>query len=172
MTMKKYMLMACLTLLLALGSTGMVSCKNTPSDTNDEKVESQQEESSEDNSLIADADSEEPEVDAEDVEDLSNIQEYAGEDEVWTSLGGLYSFIGDEPESIVGLDVDVEDDTKCTLLIGEESYKGRIENGTGRITAYDSKGDVVFVGAVYAGGNLLKGQLRGKPVRYEGACGL
>ena len=93
------------------------------------------------------------------------------ESEVWPYLGGTYAF-GDSDHYYV-VDVSLEDDTKCTLSMGEGlTLEGTIDRDTGFITGIDSVGDVAFKGALYAGGNLLKGTLYGKPFRAEGLCGL
>ena len=117
-----------------------------------------------------------PDADEADFDDEEEVEMTAEEreryeNEVWPYLGGTYAF-GDS-DHYYAVDVSLDDDTKCTLYMGEElTLQGTIDRDTGFITAIDSVGDVAFKGAVYAGGNLLKGTLYGKPFRAEGLCGL
>ena len=94
----------------------------------------------------------------------------AYENEVWTALGGTYMF--SDGETMAVLDVVIEDDTRAKLTIGDEEFYATIDENTGLILAFDDENHQIFDGFVYAGGNLLKGELRGKPVRYDGMGGL
>ncbi len=50
-------------------------------------------------------------------------------------------------------------------------YPVTIDYKTGNIKAYDDDGNLVFDGYCTKGGNMLRGKLRGKDVKFEGACG-
>ena len=96
----------------------------------------------------------------------------AYENEVWTHLGGTYGFVGEGYEW-VALETGLgEDDEKWLSLGGEEEmYPVTIDYKTGNIKAYDDDGNLVFDGYCTKGGNMLRGKLRGKDVKFEGACG-
>lgn len=101
----------------------------------------------------------------------------AEEGEVWPHLGGTYAFgDGDGHNVIVDVDLDdcqnEEEVLRCTLTIADEAFAGTIDTHTGCITCRDNNGNEVFQGYMFNGGNLLRGCLNGKPVRYEGLCGL
>ncbi len=108
--------------------------------------------------------------DEEEVE-MTPEEREAYENEVWPYLGGTYAFRNGE--QYCALDVSLDEENRATLSIGEDvSIYCTIDPKTGFITGVDDEGKEVFRGAVYAGGNLLKGTLYGKPICYEGLCGL
>ena len=154
-----------LAMALILGGASMVGCTN--------KATNGENNGDSDSVTVTETDSttlSTTESDAEECEEDSTSQDSAYENEVWPYLGGTYAF-GDEDGDYAYLEVDLEDDSNCTLSIKGKNYKGKIAED-GRITAYTGSGQVAFVGYVYAGGNLLKGKLFGKDIRYNGLCGL
>lgn len=90
------------------------------------------------------------------------------ENEVWTALGGTYCFFGDGEQYAV--DFPVGEDRSCvTLYIRGEEYQAEVNRDNGLITAYDDNRKEVFRGAIYAGGNLLKGTYRGEQIKVWGS---
>ena len=105
-------------------------------------------------------------------EDMSQKASDAYENEVWPHLGGTYSF-GDANGGMVVLDVGINEDEGTNFLcVGEGKYSATIDPETALITAFDENGKKVFEGYVTKGGNMLKGTLFGKKVKFEGLCGL
>ena len=107
-------------------------------------------------------------VEDEDDADNSDIADFeeAYENEVWMDLGGTYFFFGDH--SVI-LDVFSEDDTKAKLTIDDEEFIATIDEMTGEINVYDDKkNETVFSGFVTAGGNMISGTFRGKPIKAQG----
>ncbi len=105
-------------------------------------------------------------------EDLSQKASDAYENEVWPHLSGTYSF-GDANGGIVVLDVGINEDKGTNFLrVGEREYSATIDPKTALITAFDENGKKVFEGYATKGGNMLKGTLFGKKVKFEGLCGL
>ena len=147
-------------------------------DEDEELVEDEFDEDDEDDEDIdtrEDVDDEEEDVDEDedfDEDDMMTPEELeAYENEVWKSLGGTYAF--SDGETYCAVDVSLDDDTKCKIYMGSDvNLHGTIDPETGFITGVDDDGKVAFKGAVYAGGNLLKGTLYGKPVRFNGMGGL
>ena len=114
---------------------------------------------------------EETDMNGED-EDLSQKASDSYENEVWPHLGGTYSF-GDANGGMVVLDVGINEDEGTNFLcVGEGKYSATIDPETALITAFDENGKKVFEGYVTKGGNMLKGTLFGKKVKFEGLCGL
>ena len=103
-------------------------------------------------------------------EDMSQTDAY--ENEVWPHLGGTYSF-GDADGGMVVLDVGINEDEGTNFLyVGEGKYSATIDPKTALVTAFDENGKKVFEGYVTKGGNMLRGTLFGKKVKFEGLCGL
>ena len=103
-------------------------------------------------------------------EDMSQTEAY--EYEVWPHLGGTYSF-GDADGGMVVLDVGINEDEGTNFLyVGEGKYSATIDPKTALVTAFDENGKKVFEGYVTKGGNMLRGTLFGKKVKFEGLCGL
>ena len=70
---------------------------------------------------------------------------------------------------IVGIN---EDEGTNFLYVGEGKYSATIDPKTALVTAFDENGKKVFEGYVTKGGNMLRGTLFGKKVKFEGLCGL
>ena len=135
--------------LLGMVVLGACSDKKTSKnvDLNDEDEELVEDEDDADNSDIADFDE-------------------ADEDGVWMDLGCTYFFFGDH--SVI-LDVFSEDDSKAKLTIDDEEFIATIDEMTGEINVYDDKkNETVFSGFVTAGGNMISGTFRGKPIKAQG----
>ena len=94
----------------------------------------------------------------------------AYEKRAWKHMGGLYTFVGGK-SGIVGFNAGVGDESQYLSIDGEE-LPATVNPKTGRITAFDKKGNLVFDGYLTNGGNRLEGRYRGRKVKYEGACGL
>ena len=156
-----------------LGLLTMGSCKDKKekkAETETEQVEEQEDSNAEEQTATLDETADEDDMDAE--TELTPEQLEAYENEVWTSLGGLYGFVGEGYEW-VGLETGIsEDDEKWLSLSGEDdNYPVTIDYKTGNIKAYDDDGNLVFEGYCTKGGNMLRGKLWGKDVKFEGACG-
>ena len=107
-------------------------------------------------------DSEEPIADSdEDSDDWEN--------EVWTCFGGTYFFFGDGQSYVVDFPLGQDVTTNATLAFGDEELEADVNAKTGLITACDAQGKEVFRGAIYAGGNLLKGTYRGQHIEVWGS---
>ena len=157
-----------------LGLLTMGSCKDKKekkAETETEQVEEQEDSNAEEQTATLDETADEDDMDAE--TELTPEQLEAYENEVWTSLGGLYGFVGEGYEW-VGLETGIsEDDEKWLSLSGEDdNYPVTIDYKTGNIKAYDDDGNLVFDGYCTKGGNMLRGKLRGRDVKFEGACGM
>ena len=115
------------------------------------------------------AEKEKTDMDGEN-EDMSQTDAY--ENEVWPHLGGTYSF-GDADGRMVVLDVGINEDEGTNFLyVGEGKYSATIDPKTALVTAFDENGKKIFEGYVTKGGNMLRGTLFGKKVKFEGLCGL
>ena len=91
------------------------------------------------------------------------------ENEVWTTFGGTYFFFGDGQQYAVEFPLGEDVITWATLYVGDEELQADVNAKTGLITACDEDGKEVFRGAIYAGGNLLKGTYRGKHIEVWGS---
>lgn len=91
------------------------------------------------------------------------------ENEVWTCFGGTYFFFGDGQSYVVDFPLGQDVTTTATLAFGDEELEADVNAKTGLITACDDQGKEVFRGAIYAGGNLLKGTYRGKHIEVWGS---
>ena len=91
------------------------------------------------------------------------------ENEVWTAFGGTYFFFGDGEQYIVDFPLGEDVIHSATLAFGDEELTADVNPKTGLITACDEEGKEVFRGAIYAGGNLLKGTYRGKQIKVWGS---
>lgn len=155
--------------LLGMVVLGACSDKKTSKnvDLNDEDEELVEDEDDADNSDIAafDETDEDGDMDEED-RPMTPEEQEAYENEVWMDLGGTYFFFGDH--SVI-LDVFSEDDTKAKLTIDDEEFIATIDEMTGEINVYDDKkNETVFSGFVTAGGNMISGTFRGKPIKAQG----
>ncbi|MBQ0047243.1 MAG: hypothetical protein KBT33_06970 [Prevotellaceae bacterium] len=113
---------------------------------------------------IEDEDSLQAEEAAE--EDAMDI-EYATEEDgdVWTLISGTYFFWDSEnSQSITVSSFKGEN----SMTMGEDEYSITIDN-SGEIVARNDNGKVVFYGAMYDGGNTLRGVLKGKKVAFYGS---
>jgi hypothetical protein len=90
------------------------------------------------------------------------------ENEVWTYFGGTYIFFGDGDQYSVDFPLGEDEHHWATLYIRGEEFKADVNPKTGLITACDDDGKEVFRGAIYAGGNLLKGTYRGEQIKVWG----
>ena len=106
------------------------------------------------------AETSEEQIDEEDSNDWEN--------EVWTALGGTYCFFGDGRQYAVEFPLE-ENKTSATLYFGEEELEASLNPQTGLLVACDDEGNEVFRGAIYAGGNLLKGTYRGRHLEVWGS---
>lgn len=91
------------------------------------------------------------------------------ENEVWTCFAGTYFFFGDGQSYVVDFPLGQDVTTTATLAFGDEELEADVNAKTGLITACDDQGKEVFRGAIYAGGNLLKGTYRGKHIEVWGS---
>ena len=91
------------------------------------------------------------------------------ENEVWTCFGGTYFFFGDGQSYVVDFPLGQDVTTTATLAFGDEELQADVNAKTGLITACDAQGKEVFRGAIYAGGNLLKGTYRGQHIEVWGS---
>lgn len=171
LTMKK------LTWLMGLALLGMVvlgACsdkkvsKNVELDDEDEELVEDEDDA--DDSNIADFDEAADDDEDMDEEDrpMTPEEQEIYENEVWMDLGGTYFFYGD-PTVILDVSLDQDsnpdEDTRAKLSIGDEEFRAFISNMTGQILAYDDDDHVVFDGFVTAGGNMIRGTFRGKPIK-------
>lgn len=113
---------------------------------------------------IEDEDSLQAEEAAE--EDAMDI-EYATEEDgdVWTLISGTYFFW--DSENARGIYVNT-DEHHISIGDDDEVYAITIDN-SGEIVARDDNDKVVFYGAMYDGGNTLRGVLKGKKVAFYGS---
>ena len=107
-------------------------------------------------------------IDEEEPFEESDEEGDGWENEVWTAFGGTYIFFGDGEQYAVDFPLG-EDKESATLYIRGEEYEANVNPKTGLITACDDKGNEVFRGAIYAGGNLLKGTYRGEHIEVWGS---
>lgn len=160
--------------LAMLGLLTMGSCqdkKEKKTETKAEQAEEQKESEDEGQTATFDEPADEPVDDEIDEEaELTPEQLEAYENEVWKSLGGLYGFVGEGYEWI-GLETGISEDDEKWLSLAGEQYPVKIDYETGLIRAYDDSGKLVFEGYCTKGGNMLRGKLWGKDVKFEGACG-
>ena len=165
--------------LMGLALLGMVvlgacsdkkASKNT--DLNDKDEELVEDEDDADDSNIADFDKDEEVFDEEDMDEedspMTPEEQEAYENEVWMDLGGTYFFYGN-PTVILDVSLDQDsnpdEDTRAMLSVGGEEFRALISNMTGQILAYDDDDNMVFDGFVTAGGNMIRGTFRGKPIK-------
>jgi hypothetical protein len=139
------------------------ACNEKKAGTNTEVAEEadslvQTQENNEVDSLVAETSEEQ--IDEEDSNDWEN--------EVWTTLGGTYCFFGDGRQYAVEFPLE-ENKTSATLYFGEEELEASLNPQTGLLVACDDEGNEVFRGAIYAGGNLLKGTYRGRHLEVWGS---
>ena len=122
-----------------------------------------------DDEYDAEADNDEDAPDADVLADGDDVDGDASwEEEVWTTFGGTYFFWSDGG-SIV-LDFPLMDEVRpVKFTYGDDEYEATVNEETGLIIATDDDGNEVFRGAVYAGGNLLKGTYKGEEVKAWGA---
>ena len=116
-------------------------------------------------------DSTKAEILEEDDEPIAESDEEGNdwENEVWTCFGGTYFFFGDGQSYVVDFPLGQDVTTTATLAFGDEELQADVNAKTGLITASDAQGKEVFRGAIYAGGNLLKGTYRGKHIEVWGS---
>ena len=156
------------------------ACDNKKNANNAAPIDDEEEElavAAPDTKPDAEPDADEADFDDEEEVELTAEERERYENEVWPYLGGTYAFgDGDGHNVIVDVDLDdcqnEEEVLRCTLTIADEAFAGTIDTHTGCITCRDNNGNEVFQGYMFNGGNLLRGCLNGKPVRYEGLCGL
>lgn len=91
-------------------------------------------------------------------------------EEVWTHLSGMYAFTNGT--NYFSIEFDGPDDIIVRASVDDEDCTGDYDKKTHLITLRNQQGEVIFTGKIYRGGNLLKGTLRGKPVKAENPCGL
>ena len=85
------------------------------------------------------------------------------EGEVWADIGGTYPYSrGDTVIIVTSLG------RESSVNINGEDFKAAIDAVTGRINAMDDDGKLVFSGFMYNGATVLKGNLRGDSIRFEG----
>lgn len=161
--------------LVALGLMTMGSCQEkkvnkTEVDAEEETEQAEEGKDGEDMDEKTAEFNEADETDMDEEVELTPEQLEAYENEVWTSLGGLYGFVGEGYEWI-GLETGISEDDEKWLSLAGEQYPVKIDYKTGLIRAYDDSGKLVFEGYCTMGGNMLRGKLWGKDVKFEGACG-
>lgn len=174
-TLQRYIWSLGLATLMVVALSACDSKKNAnnaaPTDAEDEELVEADPAADPATEPAAAIDDDEADYDDEEEYEMTAEERERYENEVWPYLGGTYAF--GNGDRYYAVEVSLDDNTKCTLHMGEDlTLDGTIDRETGFITATDSVGDVAFKGAVYAGGNLLKGTLYGKPFRAEGLCGL
>ncbi len=91
-------------------------------------------------------------------------------EQVWTHLGGTYVF--SNGTNYFSIEFDGQNDEIVRASVDSEECSGEYNHKTHLITLRNEQGEVIFTGKIYRGGNLLKGKLRGKPVKAENPCGL
>ena len=156
------------TLVIALiCMLAFTACNEKKTGTNETAEESETvietDEGSDEDSATAEIDGEEA---ISESDDEGSDDEW--ENEVWTSFGGTYFFFGDGEQYVVDFPLGEEHDW-ATLSIRGEQFKADVNPKTGLITACDDAGKEVFRGAIYAGGNLLKGTYRGEQIKAWGS---
>lgn len=84
--------------------------------------------------------------------------------EVWTAIGGDYPFCGEDGCVRVSSD--------GVMSIYGEDYEALIDDVTGEIQAFDAAHRLIFSGYMYAGGNMLAGNLGNDVVVLSGMGGM
>lgn len=100
-----------------------------------------------------------------DIEQAADDADAIDGDEVWTMISGTYFFWDSEE----GRGVSVTSyDGENHMNVGEEEYAITISKA-GEIVAVDGAGKEVFRGAMYNGGNTLRGVYKGKKINVSGS---
>ena len=138
---------------------------------NEKKAVTTDDATDENESVLETSDSTTTEITEDSDEPIADSDEDSDdwENEVWTCFGGTYFFFGDGQSYVVDFPLGQDVTTTATLAFGDEELQADVNAKTGLITACDAQGKEVFRGAIYAGGNLLKGTYRGQHIEVWGS---
>jgi len=129
----------------------------------DDYDDSDADEDAPDTDVDFEADGDDVEADGDDVDG-----DASWEDEVWTTFGGTYFFFGDGQSLVLEFPL-INEEGPVKLSYDDGEYEATVNEETGLIVAHDDAGKEVFRGAVYAGGNLIKGTFKGQEIKLWGS---